>query len=74
MITLASNLDFTGSRFLAGLTAVSVARLRQAPAWWRDNITSTPDFRRAVSALFADGLFRTADPFLNFAGFLLRFP
>jgi len=33
MITLARNLDFAGSRFLAGLTAVFLARLRQAPAW-----------------------------------------
>jgi len=33
MITLASNLDFTGSRYLTGLTAVPVARLGQAPAW-----------------------------------------
>ena len=33
MVTLARNLDLLGSRFLTGLTAVFVARLRQAPAW-----------------------------------------
>ena len=32
MVTLASDLDFTGSRFLTGLTAVFVARLRHALA------------------------------------------
>jgi hypothetical protein len=33
MVALARNLDFIGSRFLTGLTAVFVTRLRQAPAW-----------------------------------------
>jgi hypothetical protein len=33
MVTLARNLDFLGPRFLAGLTAVLVSRLRQALAW-----------------------------------------
>jgi hypothetical protein len=33
MVALASDLDFAGSRFLTGLTAVFVARLRQALAW-----------------------------------------
>ena len=28
----------------------------------------------AGTSLFADGLFSTADPFLNFAGFLFRVP
>lgn len=33
MVALARNLNFFGSRFLTGLTAVFVARLHQAPAW-----------------------------------------
>jgi hypothetical protein len=33
MVALARNLDLIGSRFLTGLTAVFVTRLRQAPAW-----------------------------------------
>jgi hypothetical protein len=33
MVALARNLDLIGSRFLTGLTAVLVTRLRQAPAW-----------------------------------------
>jgi hypothetical protein len=32
MVTLARNLDVLGSRFLAGLTAVFIAGLREAPA------------------------------------------
>jgi hypothetical protein len=33
MVTLASDLDFLGSSFLTGLTAVTVAGLRHALAW-----------------------------------------
>jgi hypothetical protein len=33
MVALARNLNLIGSRFLTGLTAVFVTRLRQAPAW-----------------------------------------
>jgi hypothetical protein len=33
VITLAGNLDFAGPRFLTGLTAVFLARLRYALAW-----------------------------------------
>jgi len=33
MVTLARNLDFAGSRFPAGLSAVFVARLRYTLAW-----------------------------------------
>ena len=33
MVALAGNLDFAGSRFLTGLTAVLIARLRRALAW-----------------------------------------
>jgi hypothetical protein len=33
MVALARNLDFAGSGFLTGLTAVFLPRLRQAPAW-----------------------------------------
>jgi hypothetical protein len=33
MVALAGDLDFLGSRFLTGLTAVFVARLHYAPAW-----------------------------------------
>jgi hypothetical protein len=33
VVALAGNLDFAGSRFLTGLTAVFIARLREAPAW-----------------------------------------
>src|ERR1700674_3438479 len=33
MVALARNLDLIGSRFLTGLPAVFVTRLRQAPAW-----------------------------------------
>jgi hypothetical protein len=33
MAALARNLDVLGSRFLAGLAAVFVASLHQAPAW-----------------------------------------
>jgi hypothetical protein len=33
MVALASDLNFTGSRFLAGLTAVFVASLRETLAW-----------------------------------------
>jgi hypothetical protein len=33
MVALARNLDFLGSRFLTGLTAVFVASLHHAPAW-----------------------------------------
>jgi hypothetical protein len=33
VVALAGNLDFLGSRFLTGLTAVLLARWRKAPAW-----------------------------------------
>jgi hypothetical protein len=33
VVALAGNLDFPGSRFLTGLTAVLLARWRKAPAW-----------------------------------------
>lgn len=33
VVALARNLDLLGSRFLARLTAVLVASLRQTPAW-----------------------------------------
>jgi hypothetical protein len=33
MVALARNLDFLGSRILAGLTTVFIARLRRTPAW-----------------------------------------
>jgi hypothetical protein len=33
MVALAGNLDFTGSRFLASLTAEFFARLRHAATW-----------------------------------------
>src|ERR1700733_1567255 len=33
MVTLARNLDILGSRFLTGLSAIFLTRLRKAPAW-----------------------------------------